>query len=113
MKPGFFQMVAHVGHDGSRFSGERHRRMRDQAVDVIDAEADSFQVKRADGAVERLGFLDQGSERPGVRRVSAQECEEIGEAALGRLAAIGGHDRIIVECMPAWKKDERVSTPPT
>ena len=62
MRPGVeargFQVFAHVGDDRGRFVRQRDRRMLDDPIDVVDAEADPFQVERGDGAVERFGFLE-------------------------------------------------------
>ncbi len=65
--------------------------MRDETIDVVDAEANAFEVKRRDGAVEGLGLAQEGLELSRVRRVGTQKPNQFGESVLRRLTAVGGH----------------------
>jgi len=99
--------------------------MQHLPVDVVDAEANAFEVKRSDCAVERLGLFQERFELSGVRRISAQERDQVGEALLRRVTAVSGHVGTIVECrgrscastspgrdrVNAWIEDARVSSP--
>jgi len=90
VEAGRFEVAADVGDDGRRVARERDRRVRHHPIDVVDAEADAFEVEGGDGAGERFGFLDQVAERLLLRN-PLQDGKEIVDAALGRLAFVGGH----------------------
>ena len=83
-----FQVFPHVGDDGDRFDRQRNRRMLHEPVDVVDSEADPFEVERGDGAAERLGLFEE----PGQLVVPADNGQEVVEAGLRRLAVFSGHD---------------------
>jgi hypothetical protein len=88
---------------------EGDRRMGDVPIDVVNAEPDALEMKRRDGAVEGFGLFDEGLQLTGVRVIGAEERDEIGQAALRRLTAVGGHVDIIVECR-TWNEDARGSS---
>ena len=92
-----FQVTMHVGDDRVGVGGQRDRRMAHDAIDVVHPEPDAFEVERGDGSQERLCFLNEARKLILVRRQSAQQRDEIGEAALRRLAFVGGHDAMILD----------------
>ena len=106
------EVVPDVFDDRRRLGRQRHGRARHEAVDVVDPEADAFQMKRSDRAFERFGFVEERFQLTGARRIGAQQRDEIAETALRRLAAVGAQDLIIVECR-TWKRDARASSHPT
>jgi hypothetical protein len=71
-------------------------------------------MEGGDGALQRLGFVEQRPELVRVLRIAAQERQQIVEAALGRLAFVVGHVAMIVECRGSHgvsKGRERIEPP--
>jgi hypothetical protein len=68
------------------------RRVLDDPVHVVDAEANPFQVEGRDRPLEGFGFLEQPGELIFLRRHRADNGQEVVEAGLRRLAVFGGHD---------------------
>lgn len=91
-----FEVLADVGDDRGGLLRQRHRRMLHQPIDVINPEANPFEVEGGNRALERLGFLEQPGQLILLGRHAADDGEEIGEAVLGRLAVFVGHDPTIV-----------------
>jgi hypothetical protein len=85
------EMTADVHHDRRRLSRKRNCRMAHVPIDVVDSEADPFEMKRRDRAREGLGFLEERRKLSRMRRVGAQESEEVGKTVLRRLTAVDGH----------------------
>jgi len=69
--------------------------MRHHPIDVVDAEADPLQMKGGDGAAERFGFVDEARQLILLRR-GLEHREQVGKAALRRLAFVSGHGGTIV-----------------
>src|SRR5258706_464535 len=90
------QVPPHVGGDRRGPGRQRHRRVLDHPIDIVNAEPDAFEVERRDGAPQRLGLFQQPRELIFLRRHAADDGQEVVEAVLGRLAVFGGHDRMIV-----------------
>ncbi len=93
-----FQVPPDVSDDRRSLLRERDRAVGHEAVHVVDAEPNPFEMKCRDRAVERFRFVDERFQLICVRRVRAQQSDEIGNPILRRLAAVGGHVGIIVEC---------------
>ena len=98
VEPRRFEMMPYVRDDRGCLNRQRDWRVRHLAIDVIDPEPDPFEVERSDRPGEGLGFFDERLQLIGMRAIGAQECDEIGETALRRLAAVRGHVGTIVEC---------------
>lgn len=95
MEPRRFQVPAGVGDERGGFRWQRHGRMRHDAVDVVDPEADPLEMKGGDRPDERLGLVDQGRQLIPAWRCLEQR-EQIVEAGLCRLSFVDGHGSMIV-----------------
>jgi Chlorite dismutase len=96
VEAGGLQVAPHVGDDVGGGGRERDRRMLHEPIDVIDPEADPFQVEGADRPLERFGFFEQPGQLLFLRGHAADDGQEIGEAPLCGLAVFGRHDPAIV-----------------
>jgi len=91
VESGRFQMTSDVRDGGCGLWRQRHGACRNEAIHVVDAESDSFEMERANGAGERVGFIEQA--RHGVvRRQRAKQGREIVDASLGGLSVFCRHD---------------------
>ena len=96
VEAGGFQVLAHVGDNRGGLRGQRHRRVLDQPVYVVNAEANALEVEGGNGALERFGLLEEPGQLVFLRRHAADDGQEVVEASLRGLAIFGGHDRAIL-----------------
>lgn len=87
-----FEVFAHVGDNRQCLGWQWNRRMLNQPVHVVDAEANALQVECGDRAIERFRFLDQARKLIFRRGHRSDDRQEFVQAALGGLAVFSGHD---------------------
>jgi hypothetical protein len=90
VKAGGFEMTPHVGNSRGSVGRQRDGTLRDEPIDVVHAEANALEVKRADRTIQRFRFRRERREMI-VRRKRADQGDEVGCAALGRETIFAGH----------------------
>ena len=84
------ELVPRAGEQGPHLGREHQIGPRQLTIDVVHPEPDTFHVKRADRAHQRVALLDERTERRGVR-LRFQLGDDLFDKGLRGLTMIRGH----------------------